>query len=455
MDKRYIAALSCAIGASLAVEAKDDRPNIILIMADDLGWGDLHCYGARDIQTPNIDRLANEGMQFMNFHANSSVSSPSRAALMTGKFPDLVGVPGVIRDGEYWNFGYFNPTVKTLPEILSENGYNTSLIGKWHLGESSPNLPNERGFGYFKGWLEGMIDSYTVHTRSGKNYMRLNNEEIQTSGQHATDLFTDWAVERIKDCEDDGKPMFLFVGYTAPHDPIEPKQEYLDKVLEREKDITEKRARIAALIEHMDEGVGKILNELEETGRLDNSLVIFVSDNGGVLNHGASNGHFRGGKGDMWEGGLAVSCIAWQKGKISPAKNNNMLMIMDWYPTILNAAGLKKCVTKAIDGRNFSDLLYGTQREDKDRVLVWMRREGGDAMGNAYYAIRFGKYKMLQNSPYQKMQFIDMESDPLEEVPIEESKIDKKTRWTYYGELQRHIKKAGRIQWQKPEDRKE
>jgi len=158
------------------------QPNILLILADDLGYGDLSCYGGKDRHTPNIDRIMNEGIRFTDFHANCPVSSPSRAALLTGRFPDLVGVPGVIRTHENDNWGYLSPDAVLLPTILKTTGYTSAIIGKWHLGLESPNTPNEKGFDFFRGFLGDMMDDYYTHLRHDNNYMRYNQQTINVQG---------------------------------------------------------------------------------------------------------------------------------------------------------------------------------------------------------------------------------------------------------------------------------
>ena len=154
------------------------RPNILLILADDLGYGDLSCQGATDLKTPNIDRIFNEGIRFNNCYANSTVCSPSRAALMTGCYPDLAGVPGVIRTHEDNSWGFLSPEAILLPKELKKARYHTALVGKWHLGLEAPGLPNLRGFDEFYGFLGDMMEDYYTHVREGNNYMRINDKEI-------------------------------------------------------------------------------------------------------------------------------------------------------------------------------------------------------------------------------------------------------------------------------------
>ena len=209
-----------------------EKPNILFILADDLGYGDLSCQGAADLLTPHIDRIAKEGIRFTNFYANSTVCSPSRAALLSGRFPDLVGVPGVIRPWKNSNWGYLHPSAILLPELLKKAGYHTAIIGKWHLGEESPNLPNDRGFDHFHGWLADMMDDYYTHLRRGVNYMRLNHQEVHPEG-HATDIFSDWAIRYITERSKENNPFFLYLSFNAPHNPIQPPEAYLQKIISR------------------------------------------------------------------------------------------------------------------------------------------------------------------------------------------------------------------------------
>ena len=248
-------------GLVLVARLAGGAPNILFIMADDLGVGDLSSHGATDMKTPHIDRLMASGCRFNNAYANCPVCSPTRAAFLTGRYPDMVGVPGVIRTHRVNNWGYLSPDAVTLPKVLKPAGYHSALIGKWHLGLVEPNTPVGRGFDYFKGFLGDMMDDYYHHRRHGVNYMREGREVINPKG-HATDLFSDWAVDYIKGRAQEKAPFFLFLSYNAPHTPIQPPKEWVARVKEREKGISEQRARLVALIEHMDEGIGRVLEGL-------------------------------------------------------------------------------------------------------------------------------------------------------------------------------------------------
>lgn len=274
---KYLLTVACGLTVASAVaqtSAFPDRPNILLILVDDLGYGDLSCQGAAtDIRTPHIDRLLNEGIRFTNFHANCPVSSPSRASLLTGRYPDKVGVPGVIRSHKQDSWGYLSEEAVLLPQMLSQKGYHNAMVGKWNLGLESPNTPTERGFDFYRGFLGDMMDDYYTHRRLGNNYMRENLKEIDPQG-HATEIFSDWAIRYLADRKGEKDPFFLYLAYNAPHTPIQPPQEWLDKVRKRDPSLSEKRARIVALIEHLDENVGRVYEALEKNGQLENTLII-------------------------------------------------------------------------------------------------------------------------------------------------------------------------------------
>ena len=274
-----------------------ERPNIVFIMTDDLGIGDLSSHGAKDMTTPNIDELMKSGCRFENAYANCPVCSPTRAAFLTGRYPDMVGVPGVIRTHRANNWGYLSESAKTLPQVLKSAGYHTALIGKWHLGLVEPNTPIGRGFDFFKGYLGDMMDDYYNHRRHGVNYMAEGRKRIEPKG-HATDLFSDWAVKYIKERNAKEEPFFLFLSYNAPHTPIQPPQDWYEKVKKREKGIGNARAKLVALIEHMDEGIGRVLKAVPDK---DNTIIVFTSDNGGQANVGARNDPWKGEKQQMWK----------------------------------------------------------------------------------------------------------------------------------------------------------
>jgi len=289
-----------------------------------------------------------------------------------------------------------------------------------------------------------MMDDYYNHRRHGYNYMRLNENEIDPKG-HATDLFTQWSIDYIRSCSKTEQPFFLYLAYNAPHTPIQPPQDWLDKVKKREKNITDRRANLVALIEHLDDGIGKVLAALKQTGLSSNILVIFTSDNGGQLGVGANNGPLRAGKGDMYEGGIRVpACAAWP-GRIKPcSKSDRVALTMDLFPTICDAAGAE--IEHQIEGKIILPTLLGKSQPDEDRFLFWVRREGGNYGGQAYYAARHGDFKLVQNSPFEPLELYNLKEDPKEENPLgkKHEMYDK-----LFSALRNHIIQAGATPWQK------
>ncbi len=440
------AALATAKSGVAAAKARGAKPNVFVILVDDLGYGDLSSYGATDLKSPNIDGLVRAGMRFDNFYANCPVCSPTRAALLSGRFPDLVGVPGVIRTHVTNNWGYLFPQAVLLPKMLKRAGYHTGIVGKWHLGLASPNKPNERGFDHFHGFLGDMMDDYYNHRRHGFNYMRLNDAEIDPEG-HATDLFTQWAIDYVRErSKNKQQPFFLYLAYNAPHTPIQPPQEWIERVKQREKGTSDKRAKLVALIEHLDHGIGKVIDALKETGLSDDTLVLFTSDNGGQLGVGATNGPLRAGKGDMYEGGIRVPMCAVWPGRIKPgSRSDHVALTMDLFPTICEAARAK--IEREIDSRSILPTLTGKSQPEDERFLFWARREGGKQYGGrAYYAVRQGDYKLLQNSPFEPLTLYNLKEDPKEQRPLGDNH-------PMYGRLftalQNHVCKSGAIPWQK------
>lgn len=412
--------LGTMISSTVAVASETTtkaKPNILFILVDDLGLGDLSCQYAKDMSTPNIDRIFETGVRLDNFYANSSVSSPSRAALLTGRFPAMVGVPGVIRPSVDQNWGYFDPSAITMPQLLKKGGYNTALIGKWHLGWESPNLPNERGFDLFHGFLADMMDDYYTHRREGGNYMYLNKKEIDPKG-HATELFTSWSVDYIKQEAKEKNPFFLYLAYNAPHSPLQPPVEWVNKVQERDKSLPVKRSRLIALIEHLDFNIGKVMQALKESGQLDNTLVVFTSDNGGDKGSLANNGPTRGAKGDMFEGGIRVPCALNMPGVFEGGKRNtNFIVMMDFLPTICELVNVP--VKHEIDGISVLDAVKGKPQNTENRFVYWLRNEGGPQFGGkSQSAVRYNEYKLLQNLPFEQSQMFNLENDALESNPL-------------------------------------
>jgi len=420
---------------------------VLIILADDLGAGDLSCCEGKDIRTPHVDSLFAAGMRMSNFYANCPVCSPTRAALLSGKYPENVGVPGVIRTHPNNSWGYLLPSATLLPALLKPAGYATAAVGKWHLGLQEPNLPNLRGFDHFHGFLGDMMDDYNNHRRHGINYMRLNDKEIDPKG-HATDLFTQWACEYIAGRKGKDQPFLLYLAYNAPHTPIQPPPEHLQRVLDREKDITPKRARLVALIEHMDAGIGKVLAALKAAGMEENTLVIFTSDNGGDLPPGAFNGPWRAGKGTLYEGGIRVPAAIRWPGQVQPGSQcDRTSLTMDVVPTVLQVAGLT--AADDLDGRGFLPALKGQAMKEPPRDLFWGRREGGGMFkGKTIECARRGDWKVIRSRPGAELELYNLAADPYEKQDLAGSEKDKLAEMAKV--LADQQAKYAKVPWQAP-----
>ena len=427
---------------------EDDQPNVLFIFTDDQGWGDVGAYGAEDLKTPHMDQLIENGMRFDRFYANSPVCSPTRAAVLSGRYPDLVGVPGVIRTNKDNSWGYLNPDAKLIAEPLNEAGYHTSIIGKWHLGLSAPNRPNDHGFDYFHGFLGDMMDDYWTHMRQGHNYMRRNTTKIDPDG-HATDLFSESAAEYIRKQSGKDRPWFLYLSYNAPHYPVQPPEKWVKRVKQREEDIHPKRAKLVAFIEHLDHGIGQVLDALKNSGQTEETLIVFTSDNGGHKGSHARVGPHRGYKQDMYEGGLAVPMSAVWPGHIEPGSRSDLVTTtMDLYPTILEAAGANSPANR--DGVSFLPTLLG-QPQSLDRYLIFLRRVG--AGDRVYYAVRRGKWKLVQNRPSKQLKLYNLEQDPKEQNDVSDQRS--RVFQALKNALRQHVQRAERVPWQPPESRDE
>jgi arylsulfatase A-like enzyme len=439
--------LFCWLGALSMGADEAPRPNFLLIFTDDHGYGDVSTYHPSDVRTPNIDRIAAEGMLFTSMRANCTVCSPSRAALLTGRYADRVGVPGVIRTRPADSWGYFDPSVPTLADGLKSVGYHTAIVGKWHLGLESPNVPNERGFDFFHGFLGDMMDSYTTHLRHGNNYMRRNLEVIDPQG-HATELFSGWAADYLRErASKPDQPFFLYLAYNAPHFPIEPPTEWLAKVKQRAPQLDAKRATNVAFVEHLDHNIGRVLAALRETGLDQNTVVVLTSDNGGSLPHAQNNDPWRDGKQSHYDGGLRVPFMVRWPGRIKAGSRSDYAGLnFDLFPTFLELAGAAPA--EDLDAVSLVPVLKGGVIETP-RDLYFTRREGGlNYGGKSYQALIRGDWKLLQNNPFSPLELYNLKDDPQEKNNV--AATNKAVFNELATSLRAHLQRGGATPWQRP-----
>jgi arylsulfatase A-like enzyme len=444
---KHLATIPALLAAGmLSPFAAEPRPNFVIILTDDQGYGDVSTYHPSDVKTPHIDQLAAEGMLFANMRANCTVCSPSRAALLTGRYADRVGVPGVIRTKPKDSWGYLAPGVPTLADELGKAGYHTAIIGKWHLGLEPENHPNQRGFDFFHGFLGDMMDSYTTHRRSGNNYMRRNAEVIDPPG-HATDIFATWAMDYFRERATQDQPFFLYLAFNAPHFPIQPPPDWLARVNQRDPQLDKKRALNVALVEHLDDRIGQVLAVLKQSGLAQNTVVAFSSDNGGSLPHAQNNDPWRDGKQSHYDGGLRVPFMVRWPGHIKAGSHSDYMGLnFDLFPTLLELAGLKP--TPALDAVSLVPVLNGGTI-DTPRDLYFVRREGGVTYGGkSYEALIRGDWKLMQNTPFCPLELYNLKSDPHEQHNLIDTPPE---NFNALAEsLRQHIQTGGSTPWQKP-----
>jgi arylsulfatase A len=374
------------------------RPNIVFIMADDLGYGDLGCYGNEDIETPHIDALANGGLRFLDFHSSGPMCTPTRVASLTGKYQHRFGekFDGAISGVRDYHSGLPLEAI-TIAEVLKDRGYTTGCFGKWHLGFLPPYFPSKQGFDEFRGLGSGDGDFFTRVDRSGREDWWTNDERTEEVG-YTTDLITNHSVDFIERHRDE--PFFLYVPHLAIHfpwqGPEDPPHRQAGTAYHEDKwglipDRSNVYPHVRAMIESLDKSVGNILSALKKEGLIENTLVVFTSDNGGYISYSggfeniSSNGPLRGQKSQVYEGGHRVPAIVSWRGRIDPGITDQTTISMDWFPTFAKLAGAS-IADLQLDGADLSPLLFDRYKLP-DRNLFWRIR------GN--WAARSGPWKLV------------------------------------------------------------
>ncbi|MCB9260489.1 MAG: arylsulfatase [Ignavibacteriales bacterium] len=399
---------------------ENSKPNIVLFVADDLGWNDVGFHGS-EIRTPNIDKLAETGVELNQFYVYPTCS-PTRASLLTGKYASRFGIGGPIA----MKSTQVLPTdVKTLPGILRTNGYETAITGKWHLGLRLENGPKYYGFDYTYGYLHGQIDQYTHKYKNGDRTWHRNGEFIEEEG-HATDLITKEAIKYISEIRDKEKPFLLYVPYSVPHYPLQEENKWIEPY--KNLNNVESRKVYAASAEHMDYSIGKIIKSIESEGEINNTIIIFISDNGGQENwdpqketavnlyegrHGpypklGDNSPLKGYKTDLFDGGIRVPAIINWNGKLNKSKIEHLIKITDLFPTLVSTVGIT-LPNINFDGNNVWDIISGNDNKDNHRQLYLRTSDKFTLIKGDWKLLHFGKtilegYNELYNiksDPYE------------------------------------------------------
>lgn len=405
--------LLCA--APLFLWAQKDRPNIIYIMADDLGYADLSSYGRKDYQTPHLDALAAQGMKFTNAYASAPVCTPTRTAFMTGRYPARtpVGLYEPLRAVASDSVMGLTPETPSLATYLRTAGYTTYLVGKWHLGFRPQFSPTRNGFDHFFGIHAGAVNYATHRAPMAGPDLYEDGQLVQRSG-YTTDLLRDKAIAIIR--QPHTRPFFLALMFNAPHWPWQGPDDILNT--DTATSVATWRmggsaATYAAMVRSLDAAVGALLNALDEQGLSQQTVVIFTSDNGGEKF--SDMGPYKGHKYDLWEGGLRVPAFVRWPGKIKPGTTTPQVAVtMDWTATILSLAGAGPRADVPLDGVDLTPVLTG-KKEPQERELYWRTTQHGQQK-----ALRDGRWKYLQDVKGEYL--FDLEADSTENNNLREAK---------------------------------
>jgi len=423
-----------------AQDGGERPPNFVVIFADDLGYGDLGCFGHPTIATPNLDRMAREGQRWTSFYAAAAVCSPSRAGLLTGRYPIRSGTAsGVFFE---WSAGGLPPSEITIAELLRDAGYATACIGKWHLGHLPPYLPTAQGFDEYFGipysndmrldpemplaedvvLREGVTEDFlrTVgNKKAGWVPLMEGNAVIEypCDQETLTQRYTQRCVDFIESHAD--QPFFLYYAQTFPHVSLFASDEFRGR---------SRRGLYGDVVEELDASVGVILDSLRENGLAENTLVFFTSDNGPWVTkdlRGGTAGLLRGAKGETWEGGVRAPAIAWQPGRIEPGVVRDMGSTLDFFATFSSLAGQDLPEDRAFDSNNLTGVLYEQEPSPREDFIFYR--------GDNIYAVRQGPWKAHyvtqgaygqgpKRTEHQPPLLFHLERDPGEQHPVKENR---------------------------------
>lgn len=391
-----------AIGTEPPARAEGPSPpNIILIVADDLGYGDMGCYGRDDVKTPHLDAMARAGLRFTDFHSNGAVCSPTRAALMTGRYQQRSGIEGVVTAAGHRHTGLPLAEI-TIAEMLQVAGYRTALLGKWHLGYEPKFGPNQQGFDEFRGFVSGNVD-YQSHIDQVGRPDWWRDGKLEPDEGYLTERITDYAVNFIK--QNQRRPFFLYLAHGAPHYPIQgpedPAIRSPGKPNRQQGGRQEFLEGYRQMIETLDDSVARIRQSVRAAGLESNTLIVFMSDNGPAERFGGEAGKLRGGKGTLYEGGHRVPCLAVMPGKIAAGESRETVMGFDWAATFAAIAGARIAAERPLDGVDLSSLLFDGESLPQ-RDLFWSRGAGSSA-------VRSGDWKLIVEQ--RRVELFDLKDD--------------------------------------------
>ncbi len=387
---------------------EDKKPNVIVILLDDAGYVDFGFMGSKDLDTPHIDNLAKDGVIFTDAHVTATVCAPSRAGLITGQYQQRFGFEA--NDTGFGNSGDIGlaDDVTTIAEVFKQNEYNTVALGKWHLGGSDSDHPNQRGFNEFFGFLGGGRSYFPIKHPNQKQMLQHNGEKINFEG-YLTDVLGDYSSKFIE--ENKNTPFFMYLAYNAVHTPLDAKEEDLIKYQGHP------RQKLAAMTWSLDENIGKLITTLKAHNLYDNTLIFFLSDNGGAHNNQSDNGQLKGWKGNKYEGGHRVPfLVSWPSKIKGNSKFNGLTSSLDIFKTSVEAANLKIDESLELDGVSLLPYLSKQEKGNPHNELYWRKLEES--------AIRVNNHKLISLKNYGSVLY-DLNKDIKEEYNL--AKIDTST----------------------------
>jgi arylsulfatase A len=402
-----------------------EKPNVILIYTDDQGTLDLGVYGAKDLVTPNMDRLAHSGTRFTQFYASSPVCSPSRASVLTGRYPQRAGLTG--NAGNLYGWGGMPGSQYTLAELFKAGGYKTGHIGKWHLGYSPETMPNQQGFDYSFGFMGGCIDSYShYYFWGGPNQHDLwrNGVEIWEPGKYFPDLMVDEAGKFME--ENKKNPFFIYFAINMPHYPLQGETKWIEYY--KNKGMPMPRRMYAASVSTMDDKIGALLKKLDQLGLTKNTIIIFQDDQGHskedrTFGGGGWAGPYRGSKESLFEAGIRVPAfISWPGHIPVDAVRNQFATNLDWFPTLAEYCHIPMPDRK-IDGQSIAKVIASPTAVSPHPDFFWQCLGTKE---NPQWAVRDGDWKLLHNPLQSKpteqdadhYMLIDMKTDSAEMINL-------------------------------------
>lgn len=416
--------------------SSSDKPNILLILADDAGYADFGFMGCKDIATPNIDKIANDGIVFTDAHVSATVCSPSRAGILTGRYQQRFGHECNL---EPYQSQAFDTSEVTLAEALRGAGYKTSIFGKWHLGDKPHQHPLNNGFDYFYGFIAGGRSYFPcpVQDKAGDLRAISENHTHKRFEGYLTDVLADKAIRYIHDSVRNNNPFFMYLSFNAPHTPMHAKQEDLDNI-----DPNHPRPVYAAMVSALDKAVGRVIQELKQKDLYNNTIIYFLSDNGGAHNNNSSVVPLKGWKGNQYEGGSRVPFVlCWKERLTQNARFNGLTSSLDIYKTSIDAAGILKTPGKPLDGVNLIPYLENVKQRMPHTELFWRK----DKMAT----IRSDSFKLINLNDsisvlYNLAKDLGEAKNLFETYPIVSGRLLNRLR-TWSGELAEPL-------WIEPED---